>query len=117
MSEHIEHFERKYSVIYEQSAQDDLNNIASFYAKTTKNIDVVMMVLERIEVATNTLKTMPRRCKSVNFYTKGCEIRKLFVPKPPVIVYFEILGECVYVLKIKHSRADQSKIADLISSL
>lgn len=98
-----------YGVIYTQTAQDDLDGIALFYAQTA-DLMVVELILGRIDSATMTLEYMPRRCQAVEFDTKGREIRKLSIPKTPIIAYFEIIQNTVYILKIEHGKADQQRL-------
>ncbi|MDO5651224.1 MAG: type II toxin-antitoxin system RelE/ParE family toxin [Moraxella sp.] len=101
-----------YDVVYEPLAQSDLNKIAEYYTKTA-DFDVASVILERIATATDTLTTMPERCKVIDL-PNNAQIRRLLVPKTPIIVYFEIIASTVHVLKIEHGKADQSHLADLL---
>lgn len=102
-----------YGVIYTQTAQDDLEQIALFYAQTA-DLTVVELILGRIDSAVMTLEQMPRRCQAVQFDTKGRDIRKLSIPKTPIIAYFEIIQQMVYILKIEHGKADQRHLFEYL---
>ncbi|TXJ06547.1 MAG: type II toxin-antitoxin system RelE/ParE family toxin [Acinetobacter sp.] len=100
MMNHLDH----YNIIYEQQAQEDLQEILLYYA-TVGGYELAESISTQIMTSIAQLDIMPNRCQISDF---SDSIRKLTIQDLPYVAYFDVLGFNVHVLEIIHGSRNQN---------
>lgn len=94
-----------YKLIVEPQAQLDIDQAFDYYNSVTKDIEVLINLIDDIENAYSALKANPF------FQTRSNKFRALPLKKYPYILFFEVLEEnkIVKVLSLFNTSQDHNK--------
>lgn len=93
-----------YEIIYEPSAKNNLDEILLYYASLGGFI-LAESISNQISLNIEKLEFMPTRCPISSF---SSSIRKLVIKNLPLVAYFEIIDDKVYILEILHTSRKES---------
>lgn len=108
----LENFETSYQILWQDEAQEDLKEIATYY-REAGGLELTEKNLDRILNSIDGLKKMPERCQISSF---SPNIRRLTVVNLPYLVFFKIIGDKVYILRIFSAKRSPKTIQNQLKN-
>lgn len=108
----LEDFEIFYQILWQTEAEEDLKEIATYY-REVGGLELAKKNLDRILNSIDGLQKMPSRCQVSDF---SPNIRKLTVVNLPYLVFFKIIGDKVYILRIYNAKRSQKTLQNQLKN-
>lgn len=108
----LEDFEIFYQILWQTEAEEDLKEIATYY-REVGGLELAKKNLDRILNSIDGLQKMPSRCQVSDF---SPNIHKLTVVNLPYLVFFKIIGDKVYILRIYNAKRSQKTLQNQLKN-